>query len=70
MEEKFIIKGFAALKEKDDLKEFSYEARPMCEKDVDIKITHCGICHSDIHYINNDWKIRFYNFYNFFFLII
>jgi uncharacterized zinc-type alcohol dehydrogenase-like protein len=29
---------------------------------VEIGITHCGICHSDIHLISNDWGISQYPF--------
>jgi len=29
---------------------------------VEIAITHCGICHSDIHLISNDWGISQYPF--------
>jgi alcohol/geraniol dehydrogenase (NADP+) len=29
---------------------------------VEIEITHCGICHSDIHLISNDWGISQYPF--------
>jgi len=28
--------------------------------DVEIAVTHCGICHSDVHMIDNDWKISRY----------
>jgi uncharacterized zinc-type alcohol dehydrogenase-like protein len=28
--------------------------------DVEIAITHCGLCHSDIHLIDNDWGISHY----------
>ena len=24
--------------------------------DMAFKVTHCGICHSDLHQIRNDWK--------------
>jgi len=26
------------------------------ENDVKIKVAYCGICHSDLHQIHNDWK--------------
>jgi alcohol dehydrogenase (NADP+) len=32
-----------------------YEPRPLGKDDVAIKITCCGICHSDIHTIDSDW---------------
>ena len=30
--------------------------------EVEIAITHCGICHSDLHLIANDWGISQYPF--------
>ncbi|CAD6441261.1 1071a22c-be2a-4603-bca0-27b9a8fdb051 [Sclerotinia trifoliorum] len=32
-----------------------YEPKPFEETDVDIKITHCGICGSDIHTLRSGW---------------
>ncbi len=55
------ISGFAAHKPKTLLKEFSYTGQ-LNPNDVLIQITHCGICHSDIHLIDNDWKISKYPF--------
>jgi uncharacterized zinc-type alcohol dehydrogenase-like protein len=31
-------------------------------QEVEIGITHCGICHSDLHLISNDWGISQYPF--------
>ncbi len=28
--------------------------------EVDVRISHCGICHSDLHLIDNDWMISEY----------
>ena len=34
------------------------------ETDVDIKVTHCGICGSDLHTLRSGWVCRNpYNFY-------
>ncbi|HEY2040499.1 MAG TPA: NAD(P)-dependent alcohol dehydrogenase [Edaphobacter sp.] len=30
--------------------------------EVEIKVSHCGVCHSDVHLINNDWGISKYPF--------
>ena len=30
--------------------------RPVGENDIKIQIAYCGICHSDLHQIHNDWK--------------
>ena len=32
-----------------------YEPKPFEETDVDIKITHCGVCGSDIHTLRSGW---------------
>ncbi|KAI9014329.1 chaperonin 10-like protein [Hyaloraphidium curvatum] len=37
------------------LKPHSYVPRPLGEMDVEIKITHCGVCGSDIHTIDSGW---------------
>lgn len=51
------INAFAALKPKNLLEKFTYEPKPLNDWDVEIEISHCGICHSDIHLIDNDWSI-------------
>lgn len=55
------IACFAAFRAKDRLREFSYEEpQQLGAFDVLIEISHCGICHSDIHLIDNDWRISTY----------
>lgn len=49
------IKSYAATKPKQQLEAYSYEGAPLGPHDIEVKITHCGICHSDIHLIDNDW---------------
>ena len=41
---------------------FRYTVEDLGPHDVEIKISHCGVCHSDIHLINNDWQISKYPF--------
>ena len=38
------------------LKPMSFERRDLRANDVAIKISHAGICHSDLHTCRNDWK--------------
>jgi uncharacterized zinc-type alcohol dehydrogenase-like protein len=57
-----MIKGFACTNPKAPLSDYSYDAGSLGDDDVEIKITHCGICHSDIHLIDNDWGISQYPF--------
>lgn len=49
--------GYAAYEAKKDviLKAWKYNPRPLTADDVEIKITHCGICGSDIHTVTGGW---------------
>ncbi|KAF9579142.1 hypothetical protein BGW38_004728, partial [Lunasporangiospora selenospora] len=38
-----------------ELKEWSYHPRPLGPNDIEIEISHCGICGSDIHTITSGW---------------
>ena len=49
------IKAYAALGIKEDLKPFSFSRREPLSHDILINILFCGICHSDIHQVNDDW---------------
>jgi len=49
------IKCLAAMKEKGPLEDFQYDPQPLGPYDVEVAISHCGICHSDINMIDNDW---------------
>jgi alcohol dehydrogenase (NADP+) len=48
-------KGFAAMTAKAALQPFSFERREIGPHDVLIAISHCGICHSDIHQARDEW---------------
>ncbi len=41
---------------------FKYDPGPLGLQEVEISVTHCGICHSDLHLISNDWGISQYPF--------
>ncbi len=47
--------GYAAMTAKAPLTPFSFERRAVGPHDVLITITHCGICHSDIHQARDEW---------------
>lgn len=57
-----MIQGFACHNPRQPLQDFSYEAGALGDNDIEIAVTHCGICHSDIHLIDNDWGISSYPF--------
>lgn len=47
--------GYAAQYVKAPLAPFSFKRREPREHDIVIDIQYCGICHSDIHQVNNEW---------------
>ena len=49
------VKGLAALKPGGPLESYEFERRSLGVKDVAFKITHAGICHSDIHQVREEW---------------
>jgi len=52
--------AFAAPAPKQALVPHEYEPRALRPQDVEIEISHCGVCHSDIHLIDNDWATSVY----------
>jgi len=48
-------KSYAAMTAKADLQPFTFARREVGIHDVLIAITHCGVCHSDIHQVRNEW---------------
>lgn len=54
------VNGYAALGPKEKLTPFSYELGTIGPEQVDIKVSYCGICHSDLSMINNDWGMTQY----------
>lgn len=54
------IACYAAKEAKGILEPFSYQPADLGPHDITIEITHCGVCHSDLHLINDDWGISEY----------
>ncbi|WP_118976811.1 NAD(P)-dependent alcohol dehydrogenase [Taibaiella koreensis] len=48
-------KGYAALKVHDQLAPWPFERRAVGAHDVQIEILYCGVCHSDLAQINDEW---------------
>ncbi|HMG85481.1 MAG TPA: NAD(P)-dependent alcohol dehydrogenase [Terracidiphilus sp.] len=57
-----LIQGLAAHAAGAELLPFRYDPGDLGLQEVEIGITHCGICHSDLHLISNDWGISQYPF--------
>lgn len=48
-------KGYAALAAKGALQAFTFERRAPLADDISIDIKFCGVCHSDIHQVRDEW---------------
>ena len=49
------IRGYAAHSPTGRLGLFDFERRSLRPDDVAIEILYCGVCHSDVHNVRNDW---------------
>lgn len=49
------VLGYAAHSSKDDLVPYRFDRRDLRADDVSIEILYCGVCHSDLHSVRNDW---------------
>ena len=50
-----MINAYAAFEAKGPLKPFQYDPGALGDFDVEIDVDHCGICHSDVSMLDNDW---------------
>lgn len=48
-------KGYAAQSAAEKLGPFSFERRETGPHDVQFEILYCGVCHSDLHQVRNEW---------------
>jgi uncharacterized zinc-type alcohol dehydrogenase-like protein len=53
----FPAKAFAAQSSKSGLAPFTVQRRTPRAQDVQIEIQYCGVCHSDLHQVRNEWNI-------------
>lgn len=49
------VHAYASFETGGECKPWEYQARPLGAQDIEIKISHCGICGSDIHTIDSGW---------------
>ncbi|PAW79803.1 MAG: alcohol dehydrogenase [Verrucomicrobia bacterium Tous-C9LFEB] len=49
------IHAYAALEKGGRLQPFDYTPGPLGDEQVEITVSHCGICHSDLSVIDNEW---------------
>jgi len=56
------IQAYAAHKANGKLESFEYELDSLKPDEVDVDVEYCGICHSDLHMLKNEWGITQYPF--------
>jgi uncharacterized zinc-type alcohol dehydrogenase-like protein len=52
--------GYAASSAKSPLAPFSFQRREPGPRDIQIEILYCGVCHSDLHAVRNEWQNTIY----------
>jgi alcohol/geraniol dehydrogenase (NADP+) len=56
------FKAYAAAKPRGPLESFGFNPGPLGTEEVEIKVSHCGLCHSDLSMLDNDWGMTTYPF--------
>lgn len=57
-----MIQAYAAKEKGAQLEPFEYDPGPLGERKVEIKVDYCGLCHSDLSMLENDWGLTSYPF--------
>ena len=60
MSETTTIAAYAAQESSSPLERFIYEVGDLAPDDVEIDVLYCGICHSDLSMIDNEWGMTQY----------
>lgn len=55
-----MIKAYAAFEAGGALAPFEYDPGPLGSDEVEIAVSYCGICHSDLSMLHNEWGISRY----------
>ena len=56
------IQGYGVHAAGAELLPLKYDPGDLRPQDVEVRITHCGVCRSDVHLIDNDWGLSQYPF--------
>lgn len=54
------IKSYAAPQAGAELELYEYDAGDLKAEDVEVQVDYCGICHSDLSMIDNEWGFSQY----------
>jgi uncharacterized zinc-type alcohol dehydrogenase-like protein len=53
--------GYAAQSATSPLEPFTFQRRALRPNDIVMEILYCGICHTDLHQVRNDWGFTQYD---------
>jgi len=56
------MRAYAARQSKGELTPFEFDPGPLGDEQVEIAVSHCGICHSDLSMLDNEWGMTTYPF--------
>jgi alcohol/geraniol dehydrogenase (NADP+) len=56
------IHAYAAKDPKGSLQPFDFDPGELGQDQVEIKVSHCGICHSDLSMLDNEWGMSQFPF--------
>jgi uncharacterized zinc-type alcohol dehydrogenase-like protein len=54
------VRAYAAHAPGQPLEPWAYETGPLGCREVELAVTHCGVCHTDVHLIDNDFGLSTY----------
>lgn len=57
-----VVNAYAAHEPRGELTPLQFELPPVGPEDVDIAVEYCGVCHSDLSMLNNEWYVTQYPF--------
>lgn len=55
-----MIKSYAAKEAGGELEVYEYDPGELKPQDVEVQVDYCGICHSDLSMIDNEWGFSQY----------
>lgn len=55
-----IIRAYAAMQAAEPLQAYQFDAGALQAHQVEVKVDYCGLCHSDLAMLNNDWRSSSY----------
>ena len=51
------VKSYAAMEPGGSLEPFEYELGNLGPDEIDIQVEYCGICHTDLSMLDNEWGL-------------